>query len=250
MSKIAIDTSALHSPPFRNNTGKLVWFCLLRDADENGVADTSARSIAKEIGISEKTVRNLLSEFELHDVIECASPIFGPHLSSQQIRYLGKHIILKNTTTCESKPKAKSKPKSAPKSDIQSDIITTDSLSDTLCFVNPEYREAFSEWLDFKKRQFKFEYKTRRSLNAAYNELLKLSEGNPQTAMEIVMQSESNGWKGLYKLKYNETKPITSTAGAGRNRPLAPKTDRYSMLERAAGEILRNAAYRDSAQND
>lgn len=250
MSKIVIDTSSLQSSPFRNNTGKLVWFCLLHDADENGVVNTSARSIAKEIGVSDKAVRNLLSEFEQHGIIECASPIFSPRSSPQQVRYLGKCIILKSTKVCEAKPKSKNKPKSAPKSDIQPDIVTIDSSSDALGFVDPEFREAFNEWLDFKKRQFKFEYKTTRSLNAAYNELLKLSEGNPHVAMKIVMQSESNGWKGLYKLRNDETKQFTSAIGANGNRPVSAQADCYSELERETDAVLLNAACFNSSEND
>lgn len=77
-------------------------------------------------------------------------------------------------------------------------------------FVSPELEEPFSEWLDYKKRQFKFEYKTERSLKAAYSELVKLSEGDPAVAAEIVDQSMRNGWKGLFELKNHGTKTNTT----------------------------------------
>lgn len=77
-------------------------------------------------------------------------------------------------------------------------------------FVSPEFEESFNEWLDYKKRQFKFEYKTERSLKAAYSELVKLSGGDPTVAAKIVDQSMGNGWKGLFELKNHGTKTNTA----------------------------------------
>ena len=77
-------------------------------------------------------------------------------------------------------------------------------------FVSPEFEELFNEWLDYKKRQFKFEYKTERSLKAAYSDLVKLSGGDPIIAAEIVDQSMRNGWKGLFELKNHGAKTITT----------------------------------------
>lgn len=62
---------------------------------------------------------------------------------------------------------------------------------------------AFSTWLEYKKRQFDFEYKTEPALKAVYSELILLSKGDPALAMKIVEQSMSNGWKGLFELKIN-----------------------------------------------
>lgn len=73
-----IDTEILHSSVFRTSTSKLVFFYLLRDSDEAGVVNTSAVSIAKEIGVNEKTVRKVFKSFRDNGVIEIKSPISSP----------------------------------------------------------------------------------------------------------------------------------------------------------------------------
>lgn len=61
-------------------------------------------------------------------------------------------------------------------------------------------------WLEFKKTQFKFEYKTLTSEQIAFNGLVKLANNNEQTAKEIIEQSIGNGWSGFYELKTSNEK--------------------------------------------
>lgn len=70
-------------------------------------------------------------------------------------------------------------------------------------FIAPEFEEAFNLWLEYK-RQRRESYKSKMSLQACYNKLLKLSDGNPFTAMLIVQQSMANNWAGLFELKENK----------------------------------------------
>lgn len=67
-------------------------------------------------------------------------------------------------------------------------------------FVSPEFTDAFSTWLEYK-RERKESYKSEKSLKAAYSKLLKLSGNNPCIASEIVEQSMANNWAGLFELK-------------------------------------------------
>ena len=94
MSKVAFDTSLLRLPSFRTNVGKLVWFCLLRDSDETGMVNTSACSIAREIGVCEKTVRNTLSELCADGVIAGDSPNTTPNNTPNKVRYKGRQIAI------------------------------------------------------------------------------------------------------------------------------------------------------------
>jgi hypothetical protein len=71
-------------------------------------------------------------------------------------------------------------------------------------FVELDYKETFEKWINYKKEK-KQMYKTQESLEDCYNNLLELSENNPQKAMRIVFQSTGNNWSGLFKLK-NEDK--------------------------------------------
>lgn len=67
-------------------------------------------------------------------------------------------------------------------------------------FVNPEYAETFTTWLEYK-RERRESYKSDKSLRAAYSKLLQLSENDPQKATAIIEQSMANNWAGLFELK-------------------------------------------------
>lgn len=114
MTDICLFLSQLKANVFRTNTSKLVWFCLMRDVDDAGMVKTSALSIAREIEVNEKTVRNALNALQKEGLIELQSPILNP----KKVRYMGRIIKLNGLDVC-SKPK---KSQIRKKSDIQSDI--------------------------------------------------------------------------------------------------------------------------------
>jgi hypothetical protein len=64
-----------------------------------------------------------------------------------------------------------------------------------------EIEEYWDAWKEFKLMQFKFKYKTLKSEQVAFDELVQLSNGNMQTAIGIIHQSMAKGWKGLFSLK-------------------------------------------------
>ena len=69
--------------------------------------------------------------------------------------------------------------------------------------VNP-FSDAFEEkwnfWLQYKKENHHFEYKSPMSEQAALNELVDLSEGDEDHAWRIINRSMANNWKGLFKV--------------------------------------------------
>jgi len=71
----------------------------------------------------------------------------------------------------------------------------------------PEFAEAWSDWIEYKKGEFKFEYKTQLSMKAALKKLKRLSNDNEQKAIEIIEESMANGWKGFFALKDEKEKP-------------------------------------------
>lgn len=188
-----------------------VYVSLLGIADKNGVAQIKVNSWCREIGLTRQQLRVALNELARTNFITNCGTNCGTNLTICNTA---------NSSTYSPIQEPIGEPTLQP-------IITSKSSSDTLPFVAPGFREAFCEWLDFKKRQFKFEYKTERSLKAAYNELVRLSGNDPHTAMQIVMQSESNGWKGLYELKNYGTKQ-TSAADTAATR--AQSRDRLRSL--------------------
>lgn len=79
-----------------------------------------------------------------------------------------------------------------------------------LDFVEEAFKEVFQTWLDYKKER-KESYKSEKSLKICYNQLLALSDNSPDKARLIVEQSIAYGWKGLFELKNNHSKPNFAT---------------------------------------
>ena len=69
------------------------------------------------------------------------------------------------------------------------------------------FLKNWDEWKQYKKVQWKFTYKLHSAEQSAFNKLKNLSNGNEQTACEIIEQSISNGWKGFFELKSGKSEP-------------------------------------------
>lgn len=78
-------------------------------------------------------------------------------------------------------------------------ILSKDNTKEKVC-VAPEFEVVFNTWLEYK-RERRESYKSPKSIQACYNKLLKLADGNPFIAGLIVEQSMANNWAGLFPLK-------------------------------------------------
>jgi hypothetical protein len=65
--------------------------------------------------------------------------------------------------------------------------------------TDQRFHPAFIQWLRFKRGRGQ-SYKDVDSTHMAYNKLVKISNNNPKTAKEVVEQSMSNNWAGLFAL--------------------------------------------------
>lgn len=72
-------------------------------------------------------------------------------------------------------------------------------------YEDAEFFEAWEEWREYKKVQFKFTYRSKRSEQGALNKVGKLSDGKLHTAVEVVEQSIDNGYMGLFPIKQQKT---------------------------------------------
>ena len=77
-------------------------------------------------------------------------------------------------------------------------------------FSSNLFLDKWNIWVEFKKEQFNFTYKSAISKQAALNELVKLSNGQEGVAIAIIEQSINKGWKGFFELK-NEHNGINQT---------------------------------------
>jgi hypothetical protein len=92
-------------------------------------------------------------------------------------------------------------------------------------FVSEVFKKYWQLWIDYKKEQFNFTYKSNISIQATLNELVKLSNGNEQLAIKIIEQSMSKGWQGFFQLK-NELNGTTNN-----NSRIAPKITAEQLYE-------------------
>jgi len=70
--------------------------------------------------------------------------------------------------------------------------------------INPfteNFLETWQVWKDYKKEEFGFKYKGCISEQTALMKLSELSGGKEDIAVEIIKQSISSGWKGLFELQ-------------------------------------------------
>lgn len=206
---------------FRNATQKGIFVALIERADENGFLQISVNAFAKEVGVGRQEVRTVLQKLE-------ANQLINQQATNKQT----------NITFCKKAENATAPPTEKPTTNQltnqqrrpqKNTINHLPAVTLGLDFVDPMFEDPFNTWLDYKKRQFKFTYKTERSLRAAYSDLVKLSDGRPDVAVAIVEQAMSNGWKGLYPLKQNGTenyhtqKMQSDTRRAGQSNELAKR---------------------------
>jgi|694.fasta_scaffold02942_25 hypothetical protein len=82
-----------------------------------------------------------------------------------------------------------------------------DKVKDKVMVIMPFDSEIFINywdlWKDYKKKQLKFTFATPQSEQAALKDLVKLSKGDENTALQIIEQSMAKGWKGLFEIKTN-----------------------------------------------
>ena len=197
-----------------------VYARLLDEADKEGNVRIRANSWCASIGLTRSELRKSIETLVNLNLITNCTTNRGANGRT-------------NLTICDTANSKTAKPIGGPITrPIVKPIVTRKPSSAAPTFVAPEFHDAFLAWLEYKKEQFKFEYKTERSLKAAYAELVRLSDNDPCTAMQIVNQSMSNGWKGLFELKNNGTKPITTADTA------ATRTQSRNRLRTLASGVL------------
>ena len=116
-----------------------------------------------------------------------------------------KAEITQKTQSVKNKPK---KPVSVSVS-VSDSVSVIDSVSDSvinLPFDSKRFSNAWSLWKDYKKKDFRFTFKSAISESSALSKLHKMSEGHEENALLIIEQSVANGWKGFFQLSKSQNK--------------------------------------------
>jgi hypothetical protein len=92
-------------------------------------------------------------------------------------------------------------------------------------FDSDKFKNYWSLWVEYKKVQHNFTYKSPIIIQSSLNDLVKLSKGNEEVAIKIIDQSISKSWKGFFELK-NE-----NNASTNNNSRVAPKVTAEQLHE-------------------
>lgn len=193
---------------------KLFWFFILSSCDAVGVWEEDLELASYLIGY-EYSMDSLLKVFEgkikrLNEkkvwVTDFCNFQYGvlketeknrPHQS--YIDMLKKHSLWIVYQKSINSPKEKDKD-TGPK-DLDKDKVLIQKIEG----FNDSFFEVFYRWLKYKRERGE-SYKTQDSTKLAYEKLFKYSNGNVNTAIEIIEFSMSNNYQGLIEPSKRTTK--------------------------------------------
>lgn len=70
-------------------------------------------------------------------------------------------------------------------------------------FLSSDFKNLWENWKVYRKKEFRKNYKTAQSEQAALKNVCNLSGGVEEIAKQIIIQSIANQWQGLFELKIN-----------------------------------------------
>jgi hypothetical protein len=191
-----------------------LYWAIIEDLYNNANAlQLHYESIAYELRTEKNTVKSIIHDFDLF-------VINGGYFSSNGVK---RRLEQRNNKSVKASNSAK---KRWNKSERNANAMQTQSEGNAIkekkgkeikinkTIITNSFSEDFlkewNEWLDYKKTNHKFTYKTIESEQIAFNHLYKLSNENQSTAREIINVSIANGYKGLFELKTNQNAKPTN----------------------------------------
>ena len=76
--------------------------------------------------------------------------------------------------------------------------VSRESASLVFPFDSDRFIQAWSEWREYKRTQFKFKFKTTKSEQLALHKLHRDTHGDEQQAIEAITTAIASGWRGLF----------------------------------------------------
>jgi len=235
MAKRFTDTNKYKKPFIRGLQGayKLLWDYLYHDCDHAGIwivdFDIAQIYIGADMPVNKSDALQYFNNGEKRIIeIDNGKKWFMPsfiefqygELNEQNrahnsvIQILKKYKIYKNKTLTSPLQGAMDKDK---------DKELVKELD-----INEDFAEIFYRWLKYKRSKGE-SYKNKDSTQLAYNKLLKYSNGDLKTAIDIVEFSMSNNYSGIIEPKNN-----------GTNKKFTSKRDEVHRLAAEAAADLHN----------
>ena len=214
MAKRFTDTEKWKKPFIRNLSApyKLLWLYICDDCDHSGIwqVDIDVAKIRIGEDINEQDAIKFFDDKIIK--IDNGNKWFIPSfidfqypsgLNPDNKAHGGIVKMLIKYKLIDDQLKPLSSPLQGDKVMVMDKVMDKDKVKEQieLPFVSEFFAETWVAWKDYKKKEFKFTYKTNQSELAALNELIKLSNRQEDQAIKILNQSMANGWKGLFNLK-------------------------------------------------
>lgn len=99
-------------------------------------------------------------------------------------------------------------------------------------FNSESFMQMWGNWIQFKKDQHSFTYKSPISEQAALKDLAEISNGNEQDAIKFIEHAIKNGWKGIFKPKdFKNGSSEQSTGQTDLERAMAQQAIRKAQRE-------------------
>lgn len=81
------------------------------------------------------------------------------------------------------------------------DVNENDNIKLELPFDSETFKTWWGYWKEYRSKEHRFKYKSIVSEQAALKKLSELSNGSEKTAIKVIEQSISQGWKGFFQVK-------------------------------------------------
>jgi uncharacterized protein YdaU (DUF1376 family) len=192
----------------------IYWFLIERLADAGGKLPIELIPVlAMQMQSTDVKVKGVITQFDLFkiDKGEFWSERLHEHLQlRQKLSESGKNGAANRWANGGAIGEANAKERKVKEIKGKENKVKEKKVNEiTFPFDSDVFKKYWSLWLEFKKEQFNFTYKSKISIQATLNELVKLSNGQEQTAIKIIEQSIAKGWQGFFQIK-NENNGNTS----------------------------------------
>ena len=221
---IRLPRSALSEELWRNNGALLRVFMYLVRQSDNGVTDTSVAQICRATRLTERQVRDTLTELERSNKTSSKRSNKG---SSITLCDIGDSNTLRSNKTSSKRSNKGSNENTLPIP--MSEVVSAPS------FVAPEYAETWRRFIAYRK-EIKKPYKSELSERIAYNKMVEMADNDPAAAKDMVERAILGQWQGLFPKENHGTKPIITTDNAATR-----KESRDRLRSLATGVVSQSA---------
>ena len=227
-----------------------LYFYLLRVFNTCMWKDTIKRNnrrVEVDLGISFYMLKNARNRLMQSGVISFKSQNGNANVSYSLEPTLQMVNEVTNEVTNEVEPRSltrslptKDKPKPKDKPKQLHTNVCNNSTERLLTFVDEDWKELLTIWLDFKKSKGQT-YKNENSVKILFNKLKRESDNDLEIAALMIEQSIANNWAGIFKIKDNGNKQS--------NRQYETTSERTEFARKIAEGIERGYKSREGNTN-